>query len=298
MVTIIRGHRIGDEKHIFYAQNGETLEVTEFKDGVVTLEPSWGTTLDTFAKAVAGCFRVRSNFKSELAKVFGEPKDATLQDVLFTTIKFSFNGVQVFVNRLNANQKQICAQYRKKMKEIAERERLEEEAYKKTPEYIAKRAKELKIHIRRENVEKDVLAVSETEQLEFKSEKAAKEWEEWVKINSNDDYSLGVVTYAKRWAKYMQHLMRKHNKAVKDIAEQTRIICDIDGVTGFMYSHAVGALAQFWKYGDELRQWHNKQWRCEDCEDVVNISVITEHPDVEHVADLTLFKGEEQEDNQ
>lgn len=276
MATMICGHRVSeDNHHIFYTEDRVVLRVLEFKEGVVSLDPLCGTLIDSYAKAVAGCFRARSNFKAELAKVFGEPTKDTLKGILFTTITFNFNGAKIFVNRLNANEKQICAQYSKKMEELAERERLEEEAYKKTPEYIAKRAKELKIHTRRETVEKDVLAVSETEQLEFKSEEAAKEWGEWVKINSNDGYSLGVVTYATRWAKYMQHLMRKHNKTVEDIAEQTRIVCDIDGATGFMYGQAVGALAQFWKYGDELKKWHNKQYGLENCEETVNPAVIT-----------------------
>jgi len=259
MVTIICGHRVSDGVNIFYTEDKQVFRVLEFKDGIVKLDPLCGTYIEAYAKAVAGCFRVRSNFKVELAKVFGEPTKDTLKDILFTTITFNFNGAKIFVNRLNANEKQICAQYRKKMKEIAECERLEAEAYKKTPEYIAKRAKELKYITRRETVEKDILAVSETEQLEFKNEQAAKEWEEWVKINSTDFYSLGIVTYAKQWAKYMQHLMRKHNKTVEDIAEQTSGVCDIRGITGFMYGSAIAVLAKWWKYGDELKEWHNKR---------------------------------------
>ena len=265
MATIVCGHRVNDGVNIFYTEDRQTFRVIEFKDGVVTLDPLCGTMFEPYAKAVAGCFRIRSNFKSELAKAF----------VGMKTIEFDFNGATVVVEKENSNTKQIYEQWRKKMEELAERERVEEEEYKKTPEYRAKRAKELKFIMRRESVEKAVLAISETEQLEFKNEQAAKEWAEWVKINSNDGYSLGVVTYATRWAKYMQHLMRKHNKTVEDIAEQTRIVCDIDGATGFMYGQAVGALAQFWKYGDELKKWHNKQYGLENYEETVNPAVIT-----------------------
>lgn len=275
MATIVCGHRVSDGVNIFYTEDRQTFRVVGFKDGVVTLDPLCGTMFEPYAKAVAGCFRVRSNFKSELAKAFVGMKKITLKDIPFTTIEFDFNGATVVVEKENSNTKQIYEQWRKKMEELAERERLEEEEYKKTPEYRAKRAKDLKYYTRRETVEKDILAVSETEQLEFKSEEAAKEWGEWVKINSNDGYSLGVITYATRWAKYMQHLMRKHNKTVEDIAEQTRIVCDIDGATGFMYGQAVGALAQFWKYGDELKKWHNKQYGLENCEETVNPAVIT-----------------------
>ena len=32
---------------------------------------------------------------------------------------------------------------------------------------------------------------------------------------------------------------------------------DTEGITGFMYGCAVGALARFWVHGEALRKWHN-----------------------------------------
>ncbi|MBQ8044515.1 MAG: hypothetical protein IJ272_10320 [Clostridia bacterium] len=275
MATMICGHSIFDGNHIFYTQDRDVLEVLDFKDGVVKLDPLCGTSIDSYAKAVAGCFRVRSNFKRELAKVFVTQKNIPLKQVPFETITFNFNGVTVVVNRENADAKKIYAQWHEKFEESIEQQRREHEEYMKTPEYRAKRAKELKYYTRRENVEKDVITVSKTEAIEFKDEEAANKWENWVQINSNDPYSFGVVTYAKYWAKYMQHLMRKHNKSVKDIAEQTSHVCDIEGITGFMYGCAVSILAEVWKYGDDLKSWHNKEWGCENCDGVVNPAIIT-----------------------
>ena len=91
----------------------------------------------------------------------------------------------------------------------------------------------------------------------FASGKA--KWEQWVEINSHDCYSLGVVTYARRWAKYMQHLMTKHNKAIYQIADKASHVTDIEGITGFMYGCAVAMLSECWKYGEELRRWNNKE---------------------------------------
>lgn len=42
-----------------------------------------------------------------------------------------------------------------------------------------------------------------------------------------------------------------------------------------MYGGAVAALSQFWKYGEELRRWHNKEWGHEDTDGVVNPAVLT-----------------------
>lgn len=35
-------------------------------------------------------------------------------------------------------------------------------------------------------------------------------------------------------------------------------LANTDGITGFMYGCAVSGLAKFWKHGEQLRRWHNK----------------------------------------
>lgn len=94
-----------------------------------------------------------------------------------------------------------------------------------------------------------------------------------VQVNSKDPYGYGVVKYARRWAKYMQQLITE-GKTINEIAEKASHDCDIEGITGFMYGCAVSALAQSWKYGDELRRWHNKDYGYEG-DGVVNPAVLT-----------------------
>lgn len=105
------------------------------------------------------------------------------------------------------------------MEANTEKHRLDRKVDTKTPEYRAERAKALKLACREEVVKKDVIAVDESTELQFKDEEASRNWEQWVKANSKDEYSLAVVTYARRFGKYMQHLMEKHNKTVVDIAK-------------------------------------------------------------------------------
>lgn len=144
----------------------------------------------------------------------------------------------------------------------------------KTPEYRAERAKQLKIANRRKRVEEDVLSVDKSTELEFKDDEAAKNWAQFVEINSKDGYSAGVVTYARRWAKYMQYLMKKHDKDLVLIADEASKVADIEGITGFMYGCAVNTLSQLWKYGEELRKWHNKDYGYEG-DGVVNPAILT-----------------------
>ncbi len=247
----------------------DTLWVSSFEDGIATVDPMCGSTITEFAETVAGCFADESNFGDEVIKAFECDENAT-----FTGIKFEFNGVTLVVTKENADKDKIYEEWNAGIEANAEKHRLEREAYMKTPEYRAERAKALKVATRRQTVEQEVIHIDETTEMEFKDDEAAKLWEQFVEVNSKDAYSNGVVTYARRWAKYMQHLMRKHNKSVIEIADKASHVSDIEGITGFMYGCAVNVLAQCWKYGEELRKWHNKDYGYEG-DGVVNPAVLT-----------------------
>lgn len=93
-------------------------------------------------------------------------------------------------------------------------------------------------------------------------------WDYFEAINS-DPYGSGVVRYAKKWAEAMEAEMDKGAKLV-DIAERTSHEADTEGITGFMYGCAVGALAGMWEHGDALRRWHNKKTQIGDEGDRAN----------------------------
>lgn len=272
--TIVYFEEIWDydkKSHIFrtVSPKRDSLWVSSFENGIATVDPMCGSTITEFAAMVAGCFEADSNFTEELLSAF-ECEEGTE----FNGIKFEFNGVTLVVTKENADAEKIYAEWNAGMEANAEKYRLEREAYMKTPEYRAERAKQLKIAIRKEAVQKEVINVDETTELEFKDEEAAKLWQQFVEVNSKDPYSNGVVTYARRWGKYMQHLMKKHNKSLIQIAEKASFISDTEGITGFMYGCAVNTLAQCWKYGEELRRWHNKDYGYEG-DGVVNPAVLT-----------------------
>lgn len=271
MATMVYFDEIWDydnKTRIIRTFDRDTLMVESFENGIAVVNPMCGMEITAFSRLMAGCFEEGSNFEAELCEAFN-------CETALTGIRFEFNGVTVLVTKENANTEQIVVDWKAGMDANAEKNRLEMEAYMKTPKYRAERAKALKLQTRRENVEKEVLAVDESSEIEFKDDESKAKWEQWVEINSHDGYSLGVVTYARRWAKYMQHLMTKHNKAIYQIADNVSIVTDIDGITGFMYGCAVAILSECWKYGEELRRWHNKKWRHEDCDGVVNPAVLT-----------------------
>ena len=259
-----------DGTRIFRTSDGDSLWITSFKDGIAVADPIGGHIKD-FSELIAGCFDEDSNFIAELLSAFDYEENTP-----FTGIKFDFNEVTILVTKENADKDKIYAEWQAGWNANVEKHRLEREAYMKTPEYRAKRAKELKTQTRGQRVEKDVFRVDESSELEFKDDEAKAKWEEFVKVNSKDPYSKAVVTYARLWAKYMQHLMRKHKKTVPEIASKASFAANADGITGFMYGCAVNILSQCWKYGEELRRWHNKEWGYEeDTKGVVNPAVLT-----------------------
>lgn len=102
------------------------------------------------------------------------------------------------------------------------------------------------------------------------------DYDRFVETNSCDGYSYGVVKYMRWWADMMEAEMAK-GKKLTDIAEKTSRDADKEGITGFMYGCAVAALADFWEYGEELRQWHNGKYG-HNGDGVVNPAILTIEP--------------------
>ena len=96
--------------------------------------------------------------------------------------------------------------------------------------------------------------------------------------NSIDSCGLGCFTYAERWAEMLENLIENSTetpmKVIVDNANRLSHEADVEGITGFMYGMAVSILSQCWKYGEELRKWHNKEYNYEG-DGVVNPAVLT-----------------------
>ncbi len=245
----------------------ETLTVESFEDGIVTIETPFYCYIEDFAEFVAGCFTDDSNFPSEVYKAYGCNEKDT-----FEGIKFEFTGVTLIINKKNAIKEGIVLAWEKGMKANEEERRLKREAWLKTSEGQAYIAQQKAEEARRKAVKYEVLYSDKTIKMEFKDEEGEKVWKQIVKDYSKK-YSKGIVEYARRWAKYMQKFIAE-GKTVGEIAKETSHDCDIDGISGFMYSEAINILAQCWKYGEELCKWHNKNYGYEG-DGIVNPAKLT-----------------------
>lgn len=254
---------------IFQISNKGSLRIKSFKNGIAVIEAMMGCSITWFAEMISGCFDEESNFKSELFKAFNCDENTT-----FIGFRFDYLGETILITKENSDKSQIRDKFDSIANKETEKYRIEREAYIKTPEYRSEKAKELKKQIRRKQVEKEVLSLDETMTLEFKDDEAKVIWEKWVETNSNSDYGLGVVIYARRWAKYMQHLMKKHNKLVFEIADNASYESGVGSMSESMKLYAIEILSKCWKHGEELRKWHNGKFGYEDIDSVVNPSVL------------------------
>ena len=104
-------------------------------------------------------------------------------------------------------------------------------------------------------------------------EKAYKDWYD----KNSDAYSRACFTYAERWAEMLERKIDEVGDVRKAIvlnADKLSDEADIEGITGFMYWCAVSILSQCWKYGEELRKWHNGEYGY-DGDRVVNPAILT-----------------------
>lgn len=102
-----------------------------------------------------------------------------------------------------------------------------------------------------------------------------KEYKDWYDKNS-DGYSRVCFTYAERWAEMLENVIESSTedvmKVIVDNADKLSHEADTEGITGYMYGRAVSILSQYWKYGEYLRKWHNKEYNY-DGDGVVNPAI-------------------------
>ena len=225
--------------------------VSGFEDGFVITHRPFGN-FNEFVEVISGCFSEESNFFDTVTEILLIKKEA------IKGIRFDFNGTNVFVTKEIASTEKILEELKSALDADMEKEKQKREAWLKSPEgiqyLIEREAKEEERRI----LTMAVLAVDENTEMEFAGKEGEKTWEELVKTN-NKPYGAAIMKYARLWAKYMQVLISE-GKQIDEIAKETSAICDLEGITGFMYGCAIDALSKSWKYGQELKKWHNKEW--------------------------------------
>ena len=108
-------------------------------------------------------------------------------------------------------------------------------------------------------------------------------WDADYNANKNDGYGAAALSFANRFARFLETKINEGlavGKTVRQVLEESgnemSHVADVEGITGFMYGCAVGCLVRCWKYGEDLRKWHNKEYGVnEDAKGVVNPAILT-----------------------
>ncbi len=93
------------------------------------------------------------------------------------------------------------------------------------------------------------------------------DYEELKNINSYDGMGIAIIQYAEKWGSMMEEKITS-GKTVAEAAEATWMEADEWGITGAMYICSVSALAEYWEYGEELREWHESKYSFDTKEEI------------------------------
>lgn len=203
--------------------------------------------------------------------IWGESVNTVIADAQKEAIKqqaiiyFDFNGIKVNV-RPDTNADLLYRDYSNahlmEWKEIGLNllpeypQSVQEELERRSKERDA-RHEQWRIEAQQEAERKNNVIATKTAGVELEISDA----QTWTKgrENNKDGYGNAIYDYAETWGKLMQAEIAT-GKTIAEVANQTSIEADIEGITGFMYGAAVSMLAHCWKHGEELRIWHNANY--------------------------------------
>lgn len=198
-------------------------------------------------------------------------------------VEFDFNGVKCLVSEktvIDWLYRDYSNAHIMEWKEVGDDCKMQYDAnteielYSRKLKRAKQRAKDEEAREKEENKERaTVEKLTKDVHLLIWPEKS-EEYKTYVETNSKDGYSRGVVDYAEAWAKLMQIEISKGRTKISDIAEETQKPLGYMGITGFMYGCVMQALAHFWQFGEELREWHNNQYG-HSGKGVVNPAILT-----------------------
>lgn len=102
--------------------------------------------------------------------------------------------------------------------------------------------------------------------MQFRSKTSSRWWKEQSNVAS--DYSLAASRYAERLAGLVEAGIDYESATLAADAPEPQVI------TIVMYSFAVYFLVKHWRFGDELKAWHNKRWSMNDIPFKVHAGII------------------------
>mgnify|MGYP005841759513 CR=1 FL=1 len=197
-------------------------------------------------------------------------------------VEFEFNTVKVQVNH-DSDHELIYRDWSRAMSGYTSKEvgpypnyDLSEEEKASDAEIKARKEKERAEACAKREAEKQIAREElEAKIANFSMSRDEGKWQKSIAAQNGQEYGLAIFRFAERWARLMEAELAE-GKTLSDIASATADEADIEGISGFMYGAAVCELANAWKHGEALRQWHNGEYNVpSDAKGVVNPAILT-----------------------
>lgn len=203
-----------------------TLWISRFnlKTGIATIDVPAGTNIYELSNIISDCLNPDSNFESELMKSYKVDSEA----IQLNGIKFEYNGTTVLVDKHLSSVNDILYAWRKR-------------------KVMSRKDKKANISV--------IDHIDKTTSMKFIDNDGKQEWKNFVKIHSNNSYSLATVNFARRLAKYLQVYISNGNDINHIDYSLISLFNFEENLDLPMINYAMTVLSECWLYGKALRNY-------------------------------------------
>lgn len=226
-----------------FNRNLRDIEVVSWKNGIVTVNAANHGTKSDWALTIAGCFDPKSNFTSVLRKYYGDSRKKNVKG-----IQFKYEGAIILITKRSAKVAIILKKMQEQDLLLEKIQAIHNKRYYErcSRQYIAT----LKEGYRENVLKEKIKEVSYSSDIEFKDEFSREMWNEFIKPNLSNTQICEMITRAYSFAKYVQYLIKKHNKPLCYFAEKAMRLTHL--YIGTYSLEVVEMLCLCWVHGDEL----------------------------------------------
>lgn len=239
MATIVHTDEDFAKMYVFRTQDEHVLYISNFNEGVATVEITDDHTFDSLARVIFGCFSRKSNFAKAILKAYHCDENMS-----FKGFAININGKMVNITKENCDIDEIIELIKQ-----AENETKEEamaNSFGQLVEFFT-------------GIPKEVSYVRAIVKIEFKDEASKKSWDEWFG-SAKSEKQKEIVGFGDLLARYTQSAMKEGCPFELAVTRSyLKISAMYEKLDDAMKQYAIDKLIECWKYGRELKKWNDSR---------------------------------------
>ena len=237
MATIVHTDEDFAKTYVFRTQDEHVLYISDFKEGVATVELTDDHTLDSLARVIFGCFSKKSNFSEAILKAYHCD-----ENVRFKGFAININGKLVNITKEDCDIDEIIELIKQAEKETQEETMAN--SFGQLVEFFT-------------GIPKEVSYVRAIVKIEFKDEASEKSWNKWFESAESEEQNE-IVSFGDLLARYSQSAMKDGYPFETAVTRSYLKLSAMDeNLDDAMKQYAIDKLIECWKYGKELKEWND-----------------------------------------